>query len=145
MRAEEDEIDTLEPMKRGISHRGRQLTVIGTLLVALFYVGNDEAAPGGSASALSPWASLLAQGMGRVDRYYTGTHHSPVQEVAESAETGPATVVLAGTASGLESSVYAVLAIAIAIGTASPSVTATSSSRSTSSPSAVWECSPRPG
>jgi K(+)-stimulated pyrophosphate-energized sodium pump len=41
-----------------------------------------------------------------------------VQEIAESAETGPATAVLSGTAYGLESSVYAVIAIAIAIGVA---------------------------
>ena len=41
-----------------------------------------------------------------------------MQEIAESAETGPATVVLSGTSSGLESSVYAVIAIAIAIGVA---------------------------
>src|SRR4029079_17140792 len=50
--------------------------------------------------------------------YSTGTEHEPVQEIASSAETGPATVVLAGTASGLESSVYAVIAIAIAIAVA---------------------------
>jgi K(+)-stimulated pyrophosphate-energized sodium pump len=41
-----------------------------------------------------------------------------VQEIAESAETGPATAVLSGTAYGLESSVYAVIAIAVAIGVA---------------------------
>jgi K(+)-stimulated pyrophosphate-energized sodium pump len=41
-----------------------------------------------------------------------------VQDIAESAETGPATAVLSGTAYGLESSVYAVIAIAIAIGVA---------------------------
>jgi K(+)-stimulated pyrophosphate-energized sodium pump len=41
-----------------------------------------------------------------------------VQEIAEASETGPATVVLAGTASGLQSSVYAVISIAIAIGVA---------------------------
>ena len=61
---------------------------------------------------------MLAQLISRLTEYYTATHHSPVQEIAESAETGPATVILAGTASGMESSVYAVLAIAIAIGAA---------------------------
>ncbi|MFM8870680.1 MAG: sodium/proton-translocating pyrophosphatase, partial [Actinomycetota bacterium] len=50
--------------------------------------------------------------------YYTATHFSPVKEIAESSETGPATVVLSGTSAGLESSVYAVVAIAIAIGVA---------------------------
>ena len=59
---------------------------------------------------------VLAQLVSRLTEYYTGTHYRPVQEIAESAETGPATVVLSGTASGMESSVYAVVAIAIAIG-----------------------------
>ena len=69
----------------------------------------------------------------------------PVQEIAESAETGPATVVLAGTASGMESSVYAVIAIAIAIGVAlalgrrQPAVLALPRR-----PRAAWACWPRP-
>jgi K(+)-stimulated pyrophosphate-energized sodium pump len=41
-----------------------------------------------------------------------------VREIAESSRTGPATVVLSGTASGLESSVYAIIMIAIALGAA---------------------------
>ena len=61
---------------------------------------------------------VLAQLISRLTEYYTGTHYRPVKDIAESAETGPATVVLAGTASGMESSVYAVIAIAIAIGVA---------------------------
>ena len=44
----------------------------------------------------------------------TGDASLSQQEIAAKAETGPATVILAGTASGMESSVYAVLAIAIA-------------------------------
>src|ERR687893_412667 len=59
---------------------------------------------------------VLAQLVSRLTEYYTGTHYGPVKEIAESAETGPATVVLSGTSSGMESSVYAVIAIAIAIG-----------------------------
>jgi K(+)-stimulated pyrophosphate-energized sodium pump len=61
---------------------------------------------------------VLAQLVSRLTEYYTGTHHGPVREIAESAETGPATVVLSGTSSGMESSVYAVIAIAIAIAVA---------------------------
>ncbi len=41
-----------------------------------------------------------------------------MQEIAAATRTGPATTVLSGTASGMESSVYAIIAIAIAIGTA---------------------------
>jgi K(+)-stimulated pyrophosphate-energized sodium pump len=61
---------------------------------------------------------VLAQLVSRLTEYYTSTHFRPVQEIAESAETGPATTILSGTAYGLESSVYAVIAIAIAIGAA---------------------------
>jgi K(+)-stimulated pyrophosphate-energized sodium pump len=47
--------------------------------------------------------------------YYTATEFKPVREIAESSETGPATTILSGFATGLESSVYAILAIVGAI------------------------------
>ncbi|HEY7605811.1 MAG TPA: sodium-translocating pyrophosphatase, partial [Actinomycetes bacterium] len=47
--------------------------------------------------------------------YYTATEYKPVQEIAEASETGPATTILAGFSTGLESSVYAILAIVGAI------------------------------
>jgi K(+)-stimulated pyrophosphate-energized sodium pump len=59
---------------------------------------------------------ILAQVLSRLTEYFTGTEYGPVKEIAESTETGPATVVLSGTASGLESSVYAILCIAVALG-----------------------------
>ena len=58
---------------------------------------------------------VLAQAVSRLTEYFTGTEYGPVREIAESSRTGPATVVLSGTSSGLESSVYAIIAIAIAI------------------------------
>ncbi len=56
--------------------------------------------------------------MSRLTEYFTSTETRPVREIAEAARTGPATTVLSGIASGLESSVWAIIAIAIAIGTA---------------------------
>ena len=56
--------------------------------------------------------------MSRLTEYFTGTEYAPVREIAKATRTGPATTVLSGTASGLESSVYAIIAIAIAIGAA---------------------------
>ena len=56
--------------------------------------------------------------MSRLTEYFTGTEYTPVREIAKATRTGPATTVLSGTASGLESSVYAIIAIAIAIGAA---------------------------
>ena len=94
------------------------LTLVGTLIVALTYVGNDKSNAGWKCFGAVAIGLVLAQLVSRLTEYYTGTHYSPVKDIAESAETGPATVVLSGTASGLESSVYAIIAIAIALGVA---------------------------
>jgi K(+)-stimulated pyrophosphate-energized sodium pump len=115
VKARAGETNALKPINRGFFVAGT-LTLIGTLALALGYVGNDEDNIGWRCFGAVAIGLVLAQLVSRLTEYYTGTHHSPVQEIAESAETGPATVVLAGTSTGLESSVYAVIAIAIAIG-----------------------------
>jgi K(+)-stimulated pyrophosphate-energized sodium pump len=117
VRAKPGETNALKPINRGFLVAG-VLTLVGTLIVALAYVGNDSFNAGWRCFFAVAIGLVLAQGVSRLTEYYTSTHHAPVQEIAESAETGPATVVLAGTASGLQSSVYAVIAIAIAIGVA---------------------------
>jgi K(+)-stimulated pyrophosphate-energized sodium pump len=47
--------------------------------------------------------------------YYTSTERGPVQEIARSTRTGPATTIISGFAIGLESTVYAIITIAGAI------------------------------
>ncbi|CAN5548903.1 sodium-translocating pyrophosphatase [soil metagenome] len=116
VKAKEGETNALKPINKGFAVAGT-LTLLGTLAVALIYVGNDNNDNAGWKCFGAVGIGLvLAQLVSRLTEYYTGTHYRPVQEIAESAETGPATVVLSGTASGMESSVYAVIAIAIAIG-----------------------------
>jgi K(+)-stimulated pyrophosphate-energized sodium pump len=115
VKAKEGETNALKPINKGFLVAGT-ITLIGTLLVALLYVGNDQDNAGWKVFGAVAIGLVLAQLVSRLTEYYTGTEYGPVQEIAESSETGPATVVLAGTASGLESSVYAVIAIAIAIG-----------------------------
>jgi K(+)-stimulated pyrophosphate-energized sodium pump len=61
---------------------------------------------------------VLAQVASRITEYFTSTETAPVREIAEAARTGPATTVLSGISSGLESSVWAIIAIALAIGAA---------------------------
>ncbi|MBU6226683.1 MAG: sodium-translocating pyrophosphatase [Acidobacteria bacterium] len=130
VKAKPNETDALKPINRGFLVAG-VLTLVGTLILALTYVGNDKFMgenPEGKIVPLSGagWrvfgavaiGLVLAQLVSRLTEYYTSTHYRPVKEIAESAETGPATVVLSGTAAGLESSVYAVVAIAVAIGVA---------------------------
>jgi K(+)-stimulated pyrophosphate-energized sodium pump len=58
---------------------------------------------------------VLASVIQLMTSYYTGTQYKPVREIAQASETGPATTVLAGFAIGLESTVYALLAIVGAI------------------------------
>ena len=128
VRAREGETNALKPINRGFLTAGI-ITVIGTFLLAYYYVGNpDKGATefGDKAVTMSNIGLrlfgavviglVLAQVLSRLTEYFTGTEYGPVQEIAESTETGPATVVLSGTASGLESSVYAILCIAVALG-----------------------------
>ncbi|MEY4175855.1 MAG: hypothetical protein RI900_3020 [Actinomycetota bacterium] len=117
VKAKEGETNALKPINKGFLVAG-SLTLIGTLVVALVYVGNDQANAGWKCFGAVAIGLVLAQLVSRLTEYYTGTHFTPVKEIAESAETGPATVVLSGTSAGLESSVYAVIAIAVAIGVA---------------------------
>ena len=110
----------MAPINRGFLTAGI-LTIIGTLVFALVYVGNPK---GGSISNVG-WRMfgavvgglVLAQIASRITEYFTSTETKPVQEIAESAATGgPATAVLSGVSSGLESSVWAIVAIAGALG-----------------------------
>ena len=53
--------------------------------------------------------------IGVVTEYYTSYDYGPTKRVSESAETGPATVIIAGLASGMQSTVIPVLVISVAI------------------------------
>jgi K(+)-stimulated pyrophosphate-energized sodium pump len=117
VRAKEGETDALKPINRGFLVAS-VLTVIGTAAVALGYVGNEHDNIGWKCLGAVVVGLVLAQVVSRLTEYFTGTHYGPVKEIAESSRTGPATVVLSGTSSGLESSVYAIIAIAVAIGAA---------------------------
>ena len=117
VKAKEGETNALKPINKGFFVAGT-LTLVGTFLVGIIYVGNDHSNAGWKCFGAVAIGLVLAQLISRLTEYYTATHHSPVQEIAAASETGPATVILAGTASGMESSVYAVLAIAIAIASA---------------------------
>src|SRR3990170_4964279 len=58
---------------------------------------------------------VLALIIGRLTEHFTSTEKGPVTEIAHSTRTGPATMILTGLAEGLESSVWAIIAIAFTI------------------------------
>jgi K(+)-stimulated pyrophosphate-energized sodium pump len=58
---------------------------------------------------------VLALIIDKMTEYFTATEKKPVQECAKAAKTGPATIILSGFASGLESSVWGIVAICLSI------------------------------
>ena len=58
---------------------------------------------------------VLAAAIQQLTGYFTETNRKPVDDVAKSALTGPATVILAGISVGLESAVYSALLIGGAV------------------------------
>ncbi len=55
---------------------------------------------------------FLAIIIDRVTAYFTDTEHPPVKEIARNTQTGPATTILSGLSSGMESSTWAIIVIA---------------------------------
>src|SRR5215210_2235609 len=115
VRATDKDKSAMAPINRGFLTAG-VLTVIGTAAVALLYVGNDHGNEGWKCLGAVITGLVLAQLVSRLTEYYTSTETAPVREIAEAARTGPATTVLSGISSGLESTVWAVVAIAAALG-----------------------------
>lgn len=114
VRATENDRSAMAPINRGFLTAGL-LTVVGTLVLALVYVGNPDGEIGSVGWRMFGavvGGLVLAQVASRITEYFTSTERKPVREIAESAATGgPATATLAGVSSGLESSVWAVVAI----------------------------------
>jgi K(+)-stimulated pyrophosphate-energized sodium pump len=58
---------------------------------------------------------ILASVIQVLTQYFTDTKYKPVQEIAESTQTGPATTILSGFSIGMESTVWSLLIIAAVI------------------------------
>ncbi len=87
------------------------LTVIGTILVGLWFFTGDD---------FDGWWGLpisviggLAVGwaIGKVAEIWTSDHYAPVKKIAQQSETGPATTVLAGISAGMVSVAASVVLI----------------------------------
>jgi K(+)-stimulated pyrophosphate-energized sodium pump len=114
VRATDKDKSAMAPINRGFI-TASVLTVVGTAIVAFVYVGNDKFDAGWKCFGAVIIGLVLAQALSRLTEYFTSTETAPVREIAEASRTGPATVVLSGISSGLESTVYAIIAIAAAL------------------------------
>ena len=111
VRASDSDRTAMSPINRAYRLSG-VLTLIAAALVAHFYVHSWKVFFAVLVGV------LLGQAASVITEYFTSTETAPVKEIAESARTGPATTVLSGIASGLESSVWAIIAIAISLAVA---------------------------
>lgn len=117
VRATEGDKSAMAPINRGFLTAGL-LTVVGTAAVAFAYVGNSDFNEGWRMFGAVVVGLVLAQVVSRLTEYYTSTESKPVRDIAKATRTGPATTVLSGISSGLESTVWAIVAIACALGVA---------------------------
>jgi K(+)-stimulated pyrophosphate-energized sodium pump len=108
VRTRKNDKNAMGPINRGV-WTAAVLTVGGTAIVAGAYMHYWKA----FYAVLTGVILMLVASA--ITEHFTSTERSPVREIAESARTGPATTTLAGIAIGLESSVWAIIAIAIAI------------------------------
>ena len=89
------------------------ITLIGVFVVGAMTFDGDAA----WALPLTITIGLLAGfGIGQVAEIWTSDHYKPVKDIAQQAETGPATVVLKGISSGMVSVAASVVLIAGAVG-----------------------------
>jgi len=125
VKARSGETDALKPINRGLNIASL-IALIGAAVLAFGYVGNPvirvirEGDTPVSNVGLRMFLAVvvgvvLGQVASRITQYFTSSEFKPVRDIAEAGRTGPATVVLSGISSGMESAVWAVVAIAVAI------------------------------
>jgi K(+)-stimulated pyrophosphate-energized sodium pump len=85
------------------------ISIVGFWTLALTYMNDWRVAAATTAGV------LLAVITNTLTEYFTGTDKTPVREIKQSTSGGPATTILAGLYVGMESSVWAILAVSAAI------------------------------
>ncbi len=121
VRGRPGETNALKAINRGI-YTAQVIAILGAAVIAFAYVGNPAhsrlSQPGARLFGAIVAGVVLGFAASKITQYYTSTETSPVQDIAKAARTGPATTVLEGISSGLESAVWGLVAIAVAIGVA---------------------------
>ena len=82
-------------------------TIFFSFVVAILYAHDWKLA------MLTTIGVALAVAFNPLTSYFTSTKSSPVKEVVDSTKTGAATTILSGLSLGMESSVYALIAVVI--------------------------------
>ncbi|MEW6103591.1 MAG: sodium-translocating pyrophosphatase [bacterium] len=109
VQAKSEDEDAMRPIQRAFTVSAI-ITAIAALIVSYFYMNCDLRF--GCAVSIG---LILAICISYLTEHFTSVKQSPVQEIARSTQTGPATTILSGFAVGLESSVWSIFLIALAI------------------------------
>jgi K(+)-stimulated pyrophosphate-energized sodium pump len=124
VKARPGEADALTCINRGIGI-AQVIAVVGAGALAFGYVGTPASEGGGDLLVSAPGARMfgavilgvvLGFAASKITAYFTSTTTKPVQDIAKASRTGPATTVLEGISSGMESAMWALIAVVTAIG-----------------------------
>ena len=107
--------DPMKPINRGYM-TSAVASVIGFFIVNYFYMTDpNTGAPDWRFALTATLGIVLAVATLWLTNYFTHPDRGPVIETANSARTGPATLIISGLGEGMESSAWAAMLIVLAI------------------------------
>jgi len=117
--ADREDLNPMQPINRGF-WVSALIAILGFGLISYFYMNDIPVhnKPGFGWEAYffaTLMGIILALVIGWLTEHFTSTEKAPVTEIAYASKTGPATMILSGFSAGLESSVWAIVAIAATI------------------------------
>ena len=106
--------DPMKPINRGY-YTSAFVSIIGFFVVNYFYMTDPAGNPDWRFGITATLGIVLAVTTLWLTNYFTHPDSGPVIETANSARTGPATLIIAGLGEGMESSAWAAVLIVLAI------------------------------
>ena len=95
------------------------ITAVATVGIAYWMFSDSDQFQKPWGLAISVLGGLVAGwALGKTAEFYTSDHYGPVKKIAEQTETGPATTILAGISSGMQSVAASVALILAGVGIA---------------------------
>ena len=111
-----DQAVLLMALRRGV-YIAAVLVVIISFGLIYWVTGMEDGLTGIDARIIYSMITGLVVGIliGIVTEYYTSDHYKPTKDIAKSAETGPATIIISGLSMSMMSTFFPVLFVAVGI------------------------------